>query len=451
MACTFLSLNKGTFAKLYLHRFRWVTCQLASLKNCLNASAVRKTLSSLPATLDATYERILLNIEPEYQQEAFSALIWLAASERPLTLGEVAEAAVVNAKCGLAFRPEDRLFDPKSILVVLSTLVSVTERAYDSEIHFLKDEFKLSRSNISEIRLAHYSVREYLTSERLSQGPASFFKITAALAHQQISISCLTYLCSKDIANEFKEIRETVIDAGSDLKSDATRVLPPLLPYACKYWPVHVRQCERTMPDDVKRLIVHFLQSEESGGTWRELISPENGDKFRARRARFHSASLCVWGPGPDPWAPPLYYAAFLGFTPVVETLLESSSIDSGKGGILGTPLQAASFNGHEETVRLLLCKGADVNMSGGKYNTALQAACLSGHEQIVQHLLKAGAHIDIYFLLKQILRSPKANLQTVARLLENTTSSMDHHDLSVSLTMQWAAVDGHALVVKRV
>lgn len=428
-----------------------MTCQLASLKNCLKASAVRKTLSSLPATLDATYERILLSIEPEYQQEAFSALIWLTASERPLTVEEVAEAAVVNAKGDPAFRPEDRLFDPKSILTVLSTLVSVTERPYwtkDAEIRWLDDEFKLSRPILTEISLAHYSVREYLTSERLSQGPASRFRMTATLAHQQISMSCLEYLCSKDIASEFKKIKETVDGAGSDVQLDVPWILPPLLPYACKYWPAHVRQCDQIMPDDVKRLILRFLQSEESETTWRALISPEDGNRFRVNRPWNYGISVIVGRPGPR--APPLYYAACLGLTPVVEALLESSPIDYGKGGILDTPLQAASFNGHEETVRILLRKGADVNASGGKFNSALQAASFSGHEQIVQHLLQAGAHVDIYLLLEEILRSPKPNPRIVARLLESATSPINQYNPFVSSTMRWAAVDGHPLIVTR-
>lgn len=55
-------------------RFRWISCQLESLRKFLRPSNVRKTLKTLPATLDDTYERVLLNTSEEYYKEALAAL-----------------------------------------------------------------------------------------------------------------------------------------------------------------------------------------------------------------------------------------------------------------------------------------------------------------------------------------------------------------------------------------
>ena len=52
-----------------LHRFRWVYCQLETLRHCLPPS-VRRILTELPETLDATYERILQEIPKSNQEHA---------------------------------------------------------------------------------------------------------------------------------------------------------------------------------------------------------------------------------------------------------------------------------------------------------------------------------------------------------------------------------------------
>ena len=53
-------------------------------------------LRHLPATLDATYERILTSIEDVYREEAIVLLRWLAYAQSPPSLGELAEAAVID-------------------------------------------------------------------------------------------------------------------------------------------------------------------------------------------------------------------------------------------------------------------------------------------------------------------------------------------------------------------
>ena len=106
-------------------RFRWVSCQLDSLRKCVRPSAVRKTLGSLPATLDETYERMLLKIKTEYEQEARAALKWLVTAQRVLRVDELAETAAIDIKSDHPFDPSNRLFDPNSILEMLSGLVLV--------------------------------------------------------------------------------------------------------------------------------------------------------------------------------------------------------------------------------------------------------------------------------------------------------------------------------------
>ena len=100
-------------------------CQVDALKKCLTVPAVRATLSTLPPNLDATYERILGNIPPEYRNEAQRTLWFLAVSRRPLTLREVAEAVVVDIEKEV-FDPENRLRDPEVLLEICSSLLTLS-------------------------------------------------------------------------------------------------------------------------------------------------------------------------------------------------------------------------------------------------------------------------------------------------------------------------------------
>src|SRR5437764_417870 len=140
---------------------------------------LRKTLKSLPKTLDDTYARILLSIDEGYIQDALKILQWLSFSTRPVLIKEVAEVVAVDLeRSHPRFDPEQRLHEPHDLLVICSSLVttsSVTFELPDGELE-----------GTEELRLAHFSVKEYLTSERIQAGPASKFGILEITAHLSI-------------------------------------------------------------------------------------------------------------------------------------------------------------------------------------------------------------------------------------------------------------------------
>src|ERR1700761_7778881 len=71
-------------------RFRWVFCQLETLRQCLPQS-VRRTLNELPESLDDTYERVVMEIKGANQSHAYRMLQCLTVAIRPLTVEELAE------------------------------------------------------------------------------------------------------------------------------------------------------------------------------------------------------------------------------------------------------------------------------------------------------------------------------------------------------------------------
>lgn len=130
-------------------------------------------MKSLPQDLDETYERILLGIKNEDDIKLMRRVLKLIIfAVRPMTIEEVAEAIVIEE--GIESLDEDvRLNDPMSLLTICGGILSLTDRY---------------------IGLSHYSVQQYLTSERTRQGRASQFFIAEEEADLEISKICLTYL-----------------------------------------------------------------------------------------------------------------------------------------------------------------------------------------------------------------------------------------------------------------
>jgi hypothetical protein len=194
--------------------FRRVLCQLATLKTCLNPTAVRKTLRSLPRSLDNTCSRILSGIGEEHRELAITALRWLVVSKRPLMFNELAEAAMIQLTLAI-LNDDDRLTDLRGILQVLSTLVvtwketqpfkspfkkplgegtASVDRAIQGEhaSTILEDkphQYQTgdTRPTFEMVRLDHMSVKEYLNSSRIPASSVAMFVVNEILARGFIS------------------------------------------------------------------------------------------------------------------------------------------------------------------------------------------------------------------------------------------------------------------------
>ncbi|KAJ9298846.1 hypothetical protein DTO271G3_3088 [Paecilomyces variotii] len=330
--------------------FRWAACQLDILRTCLSPSAVHKALQSLPKDLDETYDRILCSIQDESRSIAFTALQFLTFSTRPVTLAELAE--IVAIKPGTSIFVEiDRLFDPSDVLVVCSSLVSCYNRGRWT-------------------RLAHYSVQEYLVSDRISKGPARYFALEEGLAHLAIAERCLTYLLSFDGSPAHNSYSSVFGDVEFPWK---------LLHYAVLEWFTHVRLIPTESYQLIEPLVYRLLDTKSQAfhhwlSLYRKLYRKEDGEV----------------GLGTT-----LHYAAELGLSRTVSSLLQAGADINAIGGMHGSVLAAAAFQGYEETVLVILDHGADVNLRGGYFDTALQSACVNRREIIFHHLLENGANIN--------------------------------------------------------
>ncbi|CAG8892264.1 unnamed protein product [Penicillium egyptiacum] len=313
--------------------------------------AVRRTLRCLPKTLDEIYERILCGIDEEARSIAFTALQFLVISSRPVNLDELSE--MVAIKPGVSILVEiDRLFDPTDVLAVCSSLVTT--------------------SRVSWVQLSHYSVRECLTSERICQGPASYFAIKEPEAHLAIAQRCLTYLLSFDQSVILDNFHQSTYALPS--LDEHTRY--PLLEYAAFEWHTHVRLLPSEYQKQAESMILRLLDQDNLA---------------------FHRW-LSIYRSGEDENCPgsPLYYAAELGLSSMVCTILDAGGDVNSTGGMFGSALAGAALEGHTEIVRILLEHGADVNIRGGFFHTPLQAACVNERLDVLNLLLDYGADINI-------------------------------------------------------
>jgi hypothetical protein len=69
MECKYSCHSVPRSSLIQLFRFRWVFCQLETLRRCFPPS-IRCLLGELPTTLDETYERILMEIPEEKWEHA---------------------------------------------------------------------------------------------------------------------------------------------------------------------------------------------------------------------------------------------------------------------------------------------------------------------------------------------------------------------------------------------
>ena len=329
-------------------RFRWAVCQIDELKKCLNLPMLRKQLKSLPATLPQTYERILLNIEQNYSHYVLKVLQWLTYSRYPLSLLQLAEVVAIDKEEDPRFDPERRFPEPKDILLICSSLVTATEEEEDvcnGAFH------KGAIVRTSTVKLAHFSVKEYLLSSHIIDGPARKYSIQEIDANVCIAKDCLSYILY------FTDDLRKPANCGIFALEETF----PLIDYAARQWLEHAREGGQINEESMIDLIMELFTSD--GASYRSQLV-ESGLVNTSET--------------------PLYSVSEDGLLGVARRLITMGVDVNACSGFYGNALCVASKEGHTEIVRLLLEKGADPN--------ALCAASHRGHTEIVKILLEKGA-----------------------------------------------------------
>lgn len=332
-----------------------------------NLVALRKSLASLPQTLDQTYDRILNAICEEDRVYAIRILQWLTFSERPLTIEEAAEVAAIDVEGEPIFDRDEVLIDPLEALDICSSLVTVTGSAEKEE----DNSGRLVDPRI--LSLAHYSVQEYLVSDRIKQGSAKQYHMQEVESHEAIMRGCIGYL------NQFQG---PITDAQFDISA--------LAMYSAEFWNSHFRKAGDEKEKLCRIALSIFSMDSPAYHSWLRLYDPELAEM---------GDDSPILNRGLDDMATPLYHAARLGLVKITELLLDQGADVNAQGGVFGDALTAASSEGHTAVAELLINAGAWVDISGEEWGSPLYSASKYGNEAIVKLLIDSGADVNMPML----------------------------------------------------
>jgi ankyrin repeat protein len=346
----------------------------------------------------------------------------LCFSIRPLTVDELIDAHAVDLGEMPHLDRDGRSYEQDDLIDICLGLI---------EIAATEDDYGQS---ISTVRIAHFSVQEYLQSDRISQHESRKvrrFAMQGAPAHTVIAQICLVYLL------------EPKLSTGALNKTKLTDF--PLAHFAAMHWFHHYAKCGEGRLE-IERLVLALFKSEtKSFVTWIRL---HDMDHPRMIFEDYDRPTVIR--------ASPVYYAALLGLDSVLDSILAIRTRDASvsdmvnaQGGYNGNALQAASSKGHERVVQMLLDQGANVNAQGGYFGGAIEAAAFHGYEKVVQMLLDRGADVNAQGRYGNALQAASSNghERVVQMLLDRGANINDQTDLGNAL--RHASYNGHEKVVQ--
>jgi ankyrin repeat protein len=335
-----------------LYRFRWVYCQLEYLWGC-HPGRIRHVLTELPETLDATYERILREINKADWELTHRLFQCVAVASRPLRVEELAEFLAFDFKAGPIpkFQEDWRLEDPvEAVLSKCSTLLALVNVDGSQVIQF-----------------SHFSVKEYLTSIRPTEATDKAlrqFSISMTSAHTLVAQACLGILLHMD----------------TNITRDSLQTYP-LAEYASQHWVDHVRfeNVSQSAQDGLKEL---FNPRKRHLAIWVWICDPRNPAMKSKRTER-----------PPQPKGTPLHFAVVCGLHRIVKFLIVEHSQDVNSRCFENewTPLHVASTYGYVEVARILIEHGADVTAKAVNGWTPLHEASKRGHIDVAGFLVEHG------------------------------------------------------------
>jgi hypothetical protein len=162
-------------------------------------------------------------------------LQWLCFAKRDIGLNEIVDALAVVFADRPVFNPDERYPDPRDIFTRCSSLISLT----------ITDKIR----NKETLRLAHFSVKEYLISDRIRNGQAHVYAVIERYADEVIAKTCLAYLL------QFRNV---------DPPDGSTIMDYPLAEYAGCYWLHHVPHQGHAIADDLQALILELFEISET-------------------------------------------------------------------------------------------------------------------------------------------------------------------------------------------
>ncbi|KAL8953633.1 MAG: hypothetical protein Q9222_000519 [Ikaeria aurantiellina] len=426
------------------YRFLWAVCVTDELLKSVTLAGLKASLEELPTSLYETYDRILLNIDAAYMSLAIGILECLAFIIYYLTSGELLDALAIvpGSPDDLpSFDKRHRLFIEDDVHRICQGLVTLHEPpgVEDAMKHFA---------------LAHSSVKEYLCSQYIREGPVSRFHMGPISAHVSMAQRCLAYRMhmlrsecdifeprSKMLLSDYrfpfgKYANHHLHYHLSQVPGWADSKASPLFRMLMKY----IKQASGSRPNDERRR--HYNDPNKDDPM--SLLScavEENMDEllpYLAGEDNEYGIDLAT-----D--SRPLILCGFYhGGLPSVPNLLRLGANTNGSAigwlGLSWTPVGAAIYWGHMDvanknvlqiaaeigdsrTISLLIHRGLDVDSKADLDGLSpLCIAVLHNNTEAVGLLLKKGAVVsphDVCRLFDEVQKTRAAAFRSYSRRYE--------------------------------
>ncbi|EIT83049.1 hypothetical protein AO1008_09950 [Aspergillus oryzae 100-8] len=170
-------------------RFRWADLQITRLADSTTDKQIKDALQTIPATLVETYREVLDRIEEKDINIAREILLLLCLAPVPLDIQTIADAV--------------SLLSPDLIVKICTTAPVII-------------------SEDGAIRLAHFSVKEYLVVSK-DVGNDHRFRFTEPKGHHDLAIKTIDHLLSQN-----------------EVLTEKVAMSQSFLVYAAKHWDTHV-------------------------------------------------------------------------------------------------------------------------------------------------------------------------------------------------------------------
>ena len=415
------------------------------------------------------------------RDHAHRLLQCLTVAIRPLRVDELAEILALDFEGATPtlnkdWRWEDR---QRAVLSTCSSLITIVDDG-DSRV----------------IQFSHFSVKEFLTSNRLStsKGDVSHFHILPEPAHTTLAQACLGTLLQLD---------------GSSNGSLADGSFP-LAEYASRHWVEHAQfgMVSSRIEDGMRRLFdsaqpyfAAWLELHDVDEGWVEFEDYESSGQTAGRGSPLYYASLCGFrnlaahiivehpeqvntrgGRNLSPLMAALYqrdfniaellhqhgadvdvpYPNYENRTVLHITALDRKPIDAARWLLdrgadadsqddnHSTPIHFAAANGPLDLVRILLRHNVRISVANDQGHTPLHHASYWGHVEIVRLLLQHGADIsakDMHYSTPLHDASSQGRLE-VARLLLDHFVDVDAENKDGSTPLHRATSNDEAEIV---
>lgn len=402
----------------------------------------------------------MASIPDIHRKDCITILQLLTYSKRPLRFEELVDAIAIEVGSQPPFNPDNRMPEPMEITRLCSSLISTEHPVYGE-----------SCPQRFYAELAHFSVKEYITSSRVNEAfKDHLVERTARATIVEISLAYLSYVDTQssqhldrmslwDLRHEEYLMELPNLSEDESTVRYNTHMFEDVPEYGIPQYIDH------TFPFFSYSLgwVEHAQVAETSNAQLAESIA----EFFSQRRLQY------LWSCWPDEssfatrWykvqsgreISPLYLPSKAGLIQSVRLLLKEGADPNGDGNY--PPISGAYKGGHKEIVRLLLDHGAYIDARGDRSNPAVVFSALIEHDDdFVMELLDRGADPNSIGPYPDIplLHGNECSVLHLAALLGHTNivqyllqkgADIDFQSNKEGTALSAAAQNGHMAVVQ--